>query len=298
MIDIYLNDLQNSFQNIFFDGNILICSNLKNIAVSQDSICFKDMVTIAFYTGKGSNIRINSENYALKENSLLILSPNTVVDVGKENMEGGLSIIAFSLRCLSPTDFLLGDNIFGILQYLSNNPVINLYSKSAKSFSCYLKLLFFSIQEKSKNIYDKENFKLLLKCIFYNIFSMVEEEFLDNTKADKKSLRGSTIMKDFFILINKYEGKKRFVKDYADELNISAKYLSTVVKQLSGRNAQEWIHNQTVKSIIYQMKYTEKNMQEIAYDMNFSDISFFGKFFKQQTGYSPLAYKKKIVRNS
>ena len=88
---------------------------------------------------------------------------------------------------------------------------------------------------------------------------------------------------------------------YAEQLCVSPKQLSAAVKSVSGRTAIDWITESTVKSITNELLYTRKSASKIAEELDFPTLSFFGKFFKQHTGFSPRAYreqfgeKKKIV---
>ena len=80
---------------------------------------------------------------------------------------------------------------------------------------------------------------------------------------------------------------------YARQLNITPKYLSSVVKEVSGKTAARWIDESVILEAKTLLKYSGMSIQEIAYSLNFSTQSFFGKYFKQHTGTSPSRYKRK-----
>ena len=71
------------------------------------------------------------------------------------------------------------------------------------------------------------------------------------------------------------------------------KYLSSVVKEVSGKTAARWIDESVILEAKALLKYSGMSIQEIAYHLNFSTQSFFGKYFKQHTGTSPSRYKRK-----
>ena len=73
----------------------------------------------------------------------------------------------------------------------------------------------------------------------------------------------------------------------------SPKYLSSVVKEVSGKTAARWIDESVILEAKALLKYSGMSIQEIAYHLNFSTQSFFGKYFKQHTGTSPSRYKRK-----
>ena len=78
---------------------------------------------------------------------------------------------------------------------------------------------------------------------------------------------------------------------YAKQLNITPKYLSSVVKEVSGKTAARWIDESVILEAKALLKYSGMSIQEIAYHLNFSTQSFFGKYFKRYVGMSPLAYR-------
>ena len=78
---------------------------------------------------------------------------------------------------------------------------------------------------------------------------------------------------------------------YADRLCVSSRYLTTVVRQVSGLSVSQWMQRYMLAEAKYLLKYTDLSVQEIAYKLSFPNQSFFGKFFKQRLGVSPTKYR-------
>lgn len=76
---------------------------------------------------------------------------------------------------------------------------------------------------------------------------------------------------------------------YKDEIS--------VVKSISGRTVIEWINESTIKAITNGLLYTQKTISEIAQEFDFPSLSFFGKYFKKNTGFSPRAYRERLVES-
>ena len=74
---------------------------------------------------------------------------------------------------------------------------------------------------------------------------------------------------------------------------LTPKYLSSAVKEVSGKTAARWIDEAVIPEAKTLLKYSGMSIQEIAYHLNFSTQSFFGKYFKLHTGTSPSRYKRK-----
>ena len=86
--------------------------------------------------------------------------------------------------------------------------------------------------------------------------------------------------------------QERSVSFYADKLCVTAKYLSLVVKNVSGKSAGDWIDEYVILEAKALLKSSNMTIQEIADVLNFANQSFFGKYFKHHTGVSPKEYRK------
>ena len=92
-------------------------------------------------------------------------------------------------------------------------------------------------------------------------------------------------------------GRVRSVSVFANMLNITPKYLSKCVKGESGRSPLDLIHETTVGTIRQQLRYSNKTVKEICTELDFPNLSFFGKFVKEHLGLSPTAYRQQNLNN-
>ena len=93
-------------------------------------------------------------------------------------------------------------------------------------------------------------------------------------------------------LVHVHYTRERGVRFYADKLCISPKYLSLLVKETTGKSAANWIDDFVLMEAKNLLRYSGKNVQQVAYALNFTNQSSFGKFFKHLTGQSPTEYQK------
>ncbi|GAY29767.1 AraC family transcriptional regulator, partial [Prevotella sp. MGM2] len=100
------------------------------------------------------------------------------------------------------------------------------------------------------------------------------------------------IFDKFIHLLSDNFRSERNVSWYSDQLCLTPKYLSEVVKNVSGRTAGQWIANFVVMEIKQLLANTSLSVKEIAVRLNFSNQSFLGKYFKNATGFSPSDYRK------
>lgn len=116
----------------------------------------------------------------------------------------------------------------------------------------------------------------------------VEQHKSIDTSVDK------VLLKSFQSKINESFKELKEVGDYASELNISAGHLSEVVKIQSGKPAIKHIHERLVLEAKRLLFHTNNSLKEIAFDLGFSDASYFNRFFKRETEVTPAEYRTKI----
>ncbi len=81
---------------------------------------------------------------------------------------------------------------------------------------------------------------------------------------------------------------------YAALLHISAGHLSEVVKAQSGKSAIKHLHERLVLEAKRLLFYTPQSLKELAFDLGFSDASYFNRFFKRETGLTPAEYRASV----
>lgn len=86
----------------------------------------------------------------------------------------------------------------------------------------------------------------------------------------------------------------REVRFYADKLCVTPDYLSRAVREYDGQSAAKWIINAVITEAKILFREPNKTISQIAMELNFPDQSTFGKFFKRNTGLSPLEYKRGV----
>lgn len=110
--------------------------------------------------------------------------------------------------------------------------------------------------------------------------------------------RSKELFDKFMNLLLANLSQERNVGFYAGKLCITPKYLTAVVKEVSGKTPTDWIKEKMIEYIGYKLINTQMPIKEIAYEFNFSNQSFFGKYFKRNKGVSPGKYREiKIMEN-
>ena len=136
----------------------------------------------------------------------------------------------------------------------------------------------------------KEALKLQMKLFILEMW----HTFVNEYKRRKRSLQSGTLYERFTQLVQDCCMKEREVKFYANQLNISEKYLNVISKQNSGATASEFIHRFTKERIVLLLQNKNFNISEISNEMSFSSRSFFTRYVKKVLGCTPSEYRNRL----
>ena len=114
----------------------------------------------------------------------------------------------------------------------------------------------------------------------------------DEKRKDINHNRGIVITRSFLELVNADDGSHRSVNYYADRLCYSPKYLSSVIKMVTGKTPLQIINENAIKQIKLKLRHSDISMKELADLFDFPNPSFFGKFVKIHTGMTPMQYRQ------
>ncbi len=104
--------------------------------------------------------------------------------------------------------------------------------------------------------------------------------------------RAQRLFADFIQLVSEYAPEHHTIDFYASHLCITPRYMSTIIRQVSGKSAKQWIDDALVTRIKIELKHTDKSIARICDDMNFPNPSFLTKFFKRMTGMTPREFRQ------
>lgn len=129
----------------------------------------------------------------------------------------------------------------------------------------------------------------LIYILINELDSIYQSVQVDSDPSDGKNTH---ILSKFKSLLAEHFIEERQVSFYADKLHLTPKYFSTIIKEVSGKTAGEWINEMLVLEAKVRLQNQKQSIAQIAFDLNFSDASHFGKFFKKHVGISPSDYRK------
>lgn len=228
---------------------------------------------------------IHLAEHKIQANNIVTILPETFIHVHRQSPDCQLYIVGFNKELLNSANFF--SSTMNYLSSLIESPVVSLQPETADLFKDYFMLLIKMGRMETINP-NKELTSTMLLTILHGVGSIHQ-----NISVSKRMFnRGEEIVKRLVQYVIKHYNKERSVAFYADLLHISPQHLSTTVNKVAGKTVTDIIAKLVVTDAQAKLKSTDLTIQEIAYSLNFPDISFFGKYFKRYTGMSPKQYRE------
>lgn len=235
---------------------------------------------------------INLTPVTISAMSIMAMGPGTMFRLTGYNKEQRLSthIIAItdSFDHSVHIDFMkLFDESLSIME----NPVIKLGVSEFKILSLYYKEIKSLISLEPQP--SSEVIQHLISSVLYflgDLWARKLDKNEDKT-VTKHTARSRSIFNSFIKLVRENYSSERNMAFYANKLCLTPKYLSKIIKEISGKSAPEWIDTYVVMEAKNILRYTTTPIKEIVFLLNFPNQSVFYKFFKVHTGMTPSQYR-------
>ena len=282
-----LNDVPEVYHNLKYnDGEIYFADNITSIPglMKQFKVNFFAYVMV---TEGRLSLDLNGVNYQLDRNSSLFVDRKMVIDNVKHTERFSCVICAMS------TDVGFGFFNKSLLQsvmHIMSNPVIKLGQNEADLMLKYYDLLVFKMDHPEMN-FGRETVRDIMRCFAYDLLTNINKH-LNPNGGDDMLRQGDRVYHRFMLLLAENSNVNRSVKSYADELCVSPKYLTSVCRKHSDYTASELIATSVMSRIKQLLLYSDLSIKEVATEMGFDNLSFFGKYVKKHLGLSPNNYRK------
>lgn len=251
---------------------------------------------MAFFCIKGEfEVEINLKKFTIRKDSMFIYTPGNIVRVTnidpREKESVHFVVVAISEDLMSSTRFDFS-KLYNESLRLLESPCVVINENERGLYRKYFDL----IQEVSKMRMPnmRESVTALISSIFYLMGAMWTDRLTAAKKngGDEMSTRSKIILEDFLLLVRDYHTKERSLSFYADKLYLTPKYLSKLIKSVSGKSAHEWIDSFVILEAKNLLKYSDMSIKSIVYELNFPNQTTFYRFFKTKTGMTPSEYRK------
>ena len=238
-----------------------------------------------------TSLTSNLQEFRLKKDSLFIFSPKHILQVQSNNrFKAHLIVIA--------PDFLKRINIdtkrmMPLFLQFGSLPCMELTHAESQSLRSFISMVEQELKG-SETDFSSEIIGGLIAATIYKVGDILTHYLTEHPEVDSPiHNRAEEYFRQFTELLGEHYKHERSVGFYARQLCITPKYLTTLIKRISGKSVSEWIDNYVILEAKTLLKYSNISVQEIAYYLNFPNQSFFGSYFKRNAGMSPSQYKAK-----
>ena len=238
-----------------------------------------------------TSLTSNLQEFRLKKDSLFIFSPKHILQVqSNHRFKAHLFVIA--------PDFLKRINIdtkrmMPLFLQFGSLPCMELTHAESQSLRSFISMVEQELKG-SETDFSSEIIGGLIAATIYKVGDILTHYLTEHPEVDSPiHNRAEEYFRQFTELLGEHYKHERSVGFYARQLCITPKYLTTLIKRISGKSVSEWIDNYVILEAKTLLKYSNMSVQEIAYYLNFPNQSFFGSYFKRNAGMSPSQYKAK-----
>ena len=246
---------------------------------------------------------VEGREYRIGSGVFFVYMPGQVIGEILLSQHADVKVIAFAQRAIDRSLYL-HKFVWQNMEYVKEHPLFTLSERERQGLSHYYQLLMSKTQD-GEGSFQHDVVRLLFQALILEFQMFVDRRRGETAESGSmprekdSSVRQSTLVyRRFMSLLAESNGRVRSVSVFANMLNITPKYLSKCVKDESGRSPLDLIHETTVGTIRQQLRYTNKTIKEICNELDFPNLSFFGKFVKEHLGMSPTEYRQQNLNNS
>ncbi len=271
------------------DDELVIVDNLREIPQSgSGKIDFN--VVAACITGR-MLLEVSGQPTTVNAQQIFVCHPHVVLSNMMVSPDFECKVMCLSdrlLRSILQSQMLIWNNMLYKQRY-------SIIDSPTGRFGLYNELRYQWLSE--DNPFKREIVVSLLRAALLELCHQLMRKDKDQKAGEDLLQEGNSRMETLFLQFLKNIARRRIkklsVSEYAEELCISPKYLSTVCRTVSGKSPTEWISEYVIEDITHYLKNTELTVSQIGIEMGFPNASFFGKYVREHLGMSPNEYRKK-----
>ena len=248
----------------------------------------------AFIIGVGTegetSLTSNLQEFRLKKNSLFIFNPKDILQVqSNDRFKAHLIVIT--------PDFLKRINIdtkrmMPLFLQFGSLPCMELTHAESQSLRSFISMVEQELKGPETD-FSSEIIGGLIAATIYKVGDILTHYLTEHPEVDSPMHnRAEEYFKQFTELLGEHYKHERSVGFYARQLCITPKYLTTLIKRISGKSVSEWIDSYVILEAKTLLKYSNMSVQEIAFKVGFESTAYFSNSFKKMIGCSPNEFRR------
>ncbi len=262
---------------------------------SSNPVRIDGMTWLLCFSGR-IDMEVNLSPCVMTANSVLVINPGSIVEIkGVDWTNLDCYILFVSLEFMKDINYDI--NVISAITPMGvdevrKRSVINISPDEVKMLRSYYDIFHLNSTLNAESVCTKSIARCMMAALTYQMIQIVMQRIKSDEPEGRMRSRRSGYVSDFMQLVRLHHKRERMVSFYADKLFISPKYLSLIIKESIGRSAAEVIDEYVLLEAKNLLRFSGKNIQQVAYELNFPNQSSFGKYFKHLTGMSPSEFQR------
>ena len=233
--------------------------------------------------GEGTFL-IDGQEFPVCRNQIYFTSPGRIREWKVKKIPRGLVLIfeeEFLCNFFNDTRFVRKLSFFSNMLQIPNLAITEEQGKE-------LEAVFLKIENEISAKKDNH----MLRALLYQSLAWLNNTYFSYYNVGENNKTTNRIFQ-FICLVDQHFKEQHSVSFYADKLCITSGHLNELVKKQYCVSVKQYLQNRLILEAKRLLLYNDSSISEISWQLNFHDPSYFVRFFRSQTGASPLAYRKK-----
>lgn len=281
-----ISDVKLSHGGSYIDNDLMLMENMNNIPITAMPRRM-DFILLALCTHGTGEYSVDTIRHQVQAGDIIIISNGSTLDYYKLSPDHQEMAMLVSSQYFQ--EILSGVHDLSTMYIFSRlHPVYHLDPAQQQSIIDFFKFIKNKVDD-TQHHFRRETTRSLIKALIYDAGNTIWQA--RQLMQDKRP-RAEDIFVRFIQSVESHFRHERRVGWYALQQNITPKYLSEIVRQVSRQTPNEWIDTYVTLELRNQLRNTSKSIKEISEELNFANQSFMGKYFKEHVGMSPSEYRK------
>jgi len=277
-------------------SDMILADNVDEISVSTAQM--SEYLILLHCEAGTLQLTLNDTQYMVRPGNILVCMPQSLIGHYMRTPDFRGRVLAVGRHFF---DNILSDcfevepNWWQKAAYVRENPVWTITDYQARLIQAYYQLIIVYAEDQ-QTPYRQRIIRAMAQAAAFEILgcldNVIDHQVPATSTIEMANSPKGRLLHQFMLLLNEQGNTQREVQYYAGRMLITPKYLSTICKEITGRTASDWINQVMAGHVRHLLTQTDLSIKEIAYRMEFPDVSFFCKYVRKHLGQSPSAVRR------